>query len=505
MPKKFRIFLIIFFTLAFIITAPPLIFYAKGYQFDFRTHRLTKTGNLFVDSYPRDALVVVDGKTSIEHHWYDSLLFYKDIFGMVKRQGTTASLISNILPGQYSVEVQKNGYHSWNKKVEILPNQTTSFQFIQLFLNSPQPIWLDEGKIVNKWTNPNKDKIIYQISSESPKSSQQFKLFTTEKESLISLEKLTDIGKINFISFAPNAKNILFSAERDKKNTYFIFDWTEKKLINLNQEFTKFNFAAFDKQKGAVNIKWAKNLQNTILIRLDNTVYSINLSDNKMSVFFQINNPFTDWLESSETIEILTIRQKKLFLEKYWLNKKNNGQNILIAQQELPNLPFVFSEIQPSSDSRFLTNNGKKEFMILSPDSLGQLSASTNVQASELLPFTSKNNYFYYNDHELQILDISGDNPEQNPFKREIINRLSPIISDASLYPTQNYLLYIMTDASSQQNQIFLLEIDNRGGFNNHLIFSSEQISTCLVDSNSYLFCLGKVGDKEGFFKLRIQ
>jgi len=505
MPKKFRIFLIIFFTLAFIITAPPLIFYAKGYQFDFRTHRLTKTGNLFIDSYPRDALVVVNGKTSIEHHWYDSLLFYKDIFGMVKRQGTTASLISNILPGQYSVEVQKNGYHSWNKKVEIKPNQTTSFQFIQLFLNSPQPIWLDEGKIVNRWISPNKDKIVYQIGSDSSKSDQQFKLFVAEKESLIPLEKLTDIGKINFISFAPNVKSILFSAERDKKNTYFVFDWAEKKLINLNQIFTKFNFTAFDKQKNIVNIKWAKNLPNTVLAKLDNTVYSMDLSNNKMSVFFQINNPFMDWLESSETIEILTVQQKKLFLEKYWLNKKNNGKNILIGQQELPNLPLSFSEIQPSGNSRFLTNNGKKEFMILSPDSFGQLSASTNIQALELLPFTSKNNYFYYNNHELLVLDISGDNPEQNPFKREIINRLSSIILDASLYPTQNYLLYITFDVSSQQNQVFLLEIDNRGGFNNHLIFSSEQVSTCLANSNSYLFCLGKVGNKEGFFKLKIQ
>ncbi|MDD5626128.1 MAG: PEGA domain-containing protein [Patescibacteria group bacterium] len=505
MPKKFRIFLIIFFTLAFIVTAPPLIFYAKGYQFDFRTHRLTRTGNLFVDSYPRDALVVVNGKTSIEHHWYDSLLFYKDIFGMVKRQGTTASLISNILPGQYSVEVKKNSYHSWNKKVDIKPNQTTSFQFIQLFLDSPQPVWLDEGKIVNRWSSPNKDKIIYQINSDSSKSSQQFKLFTTEKESLISLEKLTNIGKINFVSFAPNAKSILFSAEKDKKNTYFVFDWAEKKLINLNQEFVKFNFIAFDKQKNTVNIKWAKNLPNTVLSKLDNTVYSMNLSDNKMSVFFQANNPFTDWLESSETIEILTMRQKKLFLEKYWLNKKNNGQNILTAQQELPNFPFIFSEIQPLSNSRFLTNKAKKEFMILSPDSLGQLSVSTNIQASELLPFASRNNYFYYNDHELQILDISGDNPEQNPFKREIINRLSPIISDASLYPTQNYLLYITADTSSQQNQVFLLEIDNRGGTNNHLIFLSEKIYTCLADSNSYLFCLGKAENKEGFFKLKIQ
>lgn len=87
----------------FLLVAPTVIFFARGYRYDFANHRIISTGTLVIKTEPRDAVAILDGQ-----------LLEKT--PLVKRF---------LLPKEYTLEIKKEGYHSWNKIVRIHPKQAT--------------------------------------------------------------------------------------------------------------------------------------------------------------------------------------------------------------------------------------------------------------------------------------------------------------------------------------------------------------------------------------------
>lgn len=109
--KKRRFTYIIFFV-AFFLIAPIIILYSEGYRPDFVNYRLVKLGAIFVKSYPGDALISTNGKTT---------------------RHRTPHQILNLLPGENIINVSKDGYHNWEKVIEIESGRTTFVEDILLF------------------------------------------------------------------------------------------------------------------------------------------------------------------------------------------------------------------------------------------------------------------------------------------------------------------------------------------------------------------------------------
>jgi hypothetical protein len=98
------------------LAAPSLIFYSQGYRFDFETKRIVQTGGLYLKAAPRGAQVYINGILKDE----------TSVFG-------SSSLIKNLIPKTYSIEVRKQGYHSWQKNLPVLEKQVTEAKNIILF------------------------------------------------------------------------------------------------------------------------------------------------------------------------------------------------------------------------------------------------------------------------------------------------------------------------------------------------------------------------------------
>lgn len=78
-----------------------VILYAQGYKYSFSEAKFFRTGSIFVKTN-EDAKVYLDGK------FLNSTSFFGNSYA-----------ISGLLPGQYTIRIQKDDYSSWQKKVLV--------------------------------------------------------------------------------------------------------------------------------------------------------------------------------------------------------------------------------------------------------------------------------------------------------------------------------------------------------------------------------------------------
>src|SRR3989344_8136046 len=101
MTEKAKILILIFSFLTFFILSYLIILYAYGYQFDFRNFKWIKTGSLVIETNTEAQIFIDDrprGKTS----------FISNTF-----------VEKNLLPGRYDVRIEKEGFFSLIKEVEV--------------------------------------------------------------------------------------------------------------------------------------------------------------------------------------------------------------------------------------------------------------------------------------------------------------------------------------------------------------------------------------------------
>lgn len=101
MTKKTRTFLFVLCVLAFFVVSPTIILYTQGYRLDSNNWKLTKTGAFYFKVLPKSVDIFVNNKLAKKTDFF---------FG--------STLVENLLPGKYPVEIKKDGYLPWKKNLE---------------------------------------------------------------------------------------------------------------------------------------------------------------------------------------------------------------------------------------------------------------------------------------------------------------------------------------------------------------------------------------------------
>lgn len=103
------------FILIFLIVTPGVLLYATGYSFDWENKQLIKTGSFYFQSLPSGAQIKIDDKLT----------------------NTTPSYIGRLNPGQYQIQISKDGFLTWQKKLNIEEQLTTETRNIFLVPQKP--------------------------------------------------------------------------------------------------------------------------------------------------------------------------------------------------------------------------------------------------------------------------------------------------------------------------------------------------------------------------------
>lgn len=196
--KRHRLFFFLFALLFILIGAFLAIFLARGYLPDFSKKGILPTGILVATSYPDGAQVYIDGKLK-----------------------TATNNTLNLVPGEYEVEIKKEGYFPWKKTLEIkkeLVVKTDAY----LFLTFPDLKALTFTGAQNPVLSPDGTKVAYTVASSSAELSNaglwvldliEKPLGLSRQPRLIALSTSKyDFAKSNY-QWSPDSKQILVSFE----------------------------------------------------------------------------------------------------------------------------------------------------------------------------------------------------------------------------------------------------------------------------------------------------
>ncbi|HCJ52378.1 MAG: hypothetical protein A2898_02985 [Candidatus Kerfeldbacteria bacterium RIFCSPLOWO2_01_FULL_48_11] len=132
MNARIRRLYLIATVLVFLITAPLLVSYSRGWRYDMDQHRIIQTGSFTVTSIPNSVDVRLNG----------SLI------------NTTPIRSQRFTPGTYVLSLSKDGWISREQTITIQAGQATVVEDVVLIKDDPEPVRMLDGNIVMLESSP---------------------------------------------------------------------------------------------------------------------------------------------------------------------------------------------------------------------------------------------------------------------------------------------------------------------------------------------------------------
>lgn len=489
MHKKFRTILFALLATLFLITAPTTILYYMGWRFDWTTRTITQTGMFYFKVSPRESKIYID------HEFKKKTGFFFN-----------SALIEDLTPKKYFVEIVKQGFHKWEKSLEIEKRQVTEIKNVTLIPENPNLTIVSE-KIEDFYALPNNKEIIlkeiYYIAENTENLEHLEESILFDDNPSIGLKKwslkLFDLGK-NLKSKLIDEDDIIDQMKKLDKNNY-----AYKKNDNLQIELSDLIFSSDSKriliEIKQINAEIENNESQYFTLDLDNTPDSLKL----------IPLPSKKENIEEENIEIENVyfsqENSKKFLVSLSYNKENENktkelQEIDISDKEIfsyvledmvyisvigRNVYYIDKSGFVFKDNLSFDRKEKLNFrpFYLTPKSKYEIyerNSNIFLRENNTLHFLDRDkkvfeNFFepirdlkfsgdskkmvYYNDYEVRILFLERiyGQPERDKYENISLVNFSEEIKDLFWY-TDHYLLLSFKDI------IKIAEIDDRDKVN---------------------------------------
>ncbi|MFA6988438.1 MAG: hypothetical protein WC197_00065 [Candidatus Gastranaerophilaceae bacterium] len=411
------------FLLAFFIITPLLFLYAAGYKIGSNLS-FEKTGILIIDTNPPNAEIYLNGKIQQK--------FLKKIFSQEESNLTTPIKIKGLLPGEYDIKLTLNNYWPWEKKLKILPGQSTFIEDVILF-KIDLPLILQNGNFDSFSLSPDNKYLI----GNNPE--------------MISRTKLSDDSNSSYLSTSTNAlltDTISWSPDGQK----FI---ANNHLFNLNEWGEPISLEKII-GKNIHDLKWNPSEDNKIYYSSNGSAYVFDLAKD-ISKRLIDEMAFTDFLPKDNFLYFVTKKENEVSLNAVDLDsQKQTGKT------NLPSSDYVFI----NQNNRFLNlyDTLHNILYIIDPKSAVKPLKET-INNIKIAKWVDENRLIHANDFEIWLLDI-------NTFNRTLITRVSHQIKDIFWHPNNNYIIY------TTDKQINIIELDNRDKYNITKIIELDSIKS---------------------------
>lgn len=432
MTHRTRNILFIILSILFLITAPIVVFYSLGWRFDWETKKIVQTGVFYFRVWPKSAQLYLDGE------FKDKTDFFFN-----------STSVSDLLPGEYKIEIKKEGYHDWQKTLVIEKRKVTEAKNIVLM---PKELIFNiiAEEIEDFSFFPNQEKIIFKQEDNKVWS---LKLFDLRKNLRSHLIEETDISKypveIIDLEFSHDSKIILLKLGLKENIQYYILE-TEKSPPKLSRldfldsiEEVRFHPRNSERLFISQTIKDKKtNEQIKILNEVDIVDQEILPTILEDIITYSITDNDIYHLDSSGSIfktDFIGERKEKLNILPFSIKQEAKYEIIILSSQifiQENNTLYIFDQTQKSFEKFFELIKDQK----LSPDS---------------------KKIAYFNNYEVSILFLEKqyDQPEKEAQEQLFLTRFSEKIDNLFWY-TDYYLVFNLGD------KIKVIEIDERDKIN---------------------------------------
>ncbi len=347
--------IILFF---FIVVLISVIAYARGYRFDLEERSVKSTGIISATSNPKAAKIYLDGEL----------------------KGVTDTNLT-LAPGNYLVEIKKDGHTSWTKKINLKGELVINVDPV-LFPINPSLSPLTNLGITKAVPTEDGDKIVI-IANEA------IYLFDTGKKTLPFFPPLNKIVSLSLLPSNVDFTNVKVIFSPDQKQAIFEFD---KNSYLLSLEEDNLNLLEVTLSKEALIQAWqnekTKNF-NKILETFpknfdkiaSDSFNIISFSPNETKVLYQAkeNIEFPLMIKPIMIVTNQTPEERSIKKGKVYIYDRKEDKNYSIVNCQLS---IVNCSIKWYSDSRHLVIKEDKKISIVDYD-------DTNKQTVYSGPFES--------------------------------------------------------------------------------------------------------------------
>lgn len=354
MSKKTRRLIFYSFVFLFIIAGLAVVFYCQGWRIVIQNYsvRFQRTGAVFIQTNPKGVIIKIG----------------KEIFGDKSGLIQNGTLVGELLPGNYKIEIEKNNYLAWAKNIAVESGLVTEISKIVLIPQNLEKNLVPLAKSIDNFWVISDRKIIFKNNANL--------YYQSQDSSPVKLR-----GD-KFIVWSDDNNKII--TQDSKNQTYYLYQ-----LDNLSQALN-ISASLNNLQKIAIkNIKFHPLDSNRLIIQGKNNLLYI-LDPNQLKLENIVKNPVLIWtIQSPNLYYIKQTETQELKTKTYVLTSFNLVSKTENFSFELPNqlINQSFSEISASADkialltqtrSLYLFNQQSQDFkqvassaenFVFSPDS----------------------------------------------------------------------------------------------------------------------------------------
>ena len=424
--------------LVFALIAPVIIMYSQGYRFDVKKMKFLETGGIYVKTIPGDTTITIDDKLPSK-----TSSFTRDI------------LIQNLLPENHTIKIEKDGYHSWTKTLEVDEKKVTEAKYVILFPNDI-PFTSVDNDIKNFYPYPDNNRILLLTISNELLSYDSEKKETTK-----ILSKTQTPYNISNITFSGTGKRALI---KTSTGLHYLLNLESSTISLIKSMSSNTQKVIFD-----------SGSEGSFFYQVNGLIYRVN--DDKQTsprLFrkekvdaFALNGTSVYYLEKGLLSRDNLILNTNEVLSNKAIETDNNKYELLIIENEI----FLIE----NKRTVYLFNKGAKEF-------------DKKIEAKEEIKYTPfYERILFAADNELWLLLLKD---AETPFfvkaySTIFISRFSQNIGDIK-WLNGDYFVYTLG------TKVNISEIDNRDHINS---FELPQLETSKIFFNGNtkkLFLLNK-------------
>ena len=421
----------------FALIGPPLVLYARGYRFDLARKKFVATGGLFIKSDPPSAFIYVNGVKRGETS------------GALRDAIVKPGLITNLLPQEYDIRVEKKGYAPWVKKLMVVPRQVTEARFVLLFADPNKPLTPSRDPVTSAARVTQDGKEVIAVFEQGATTSIAFvnaqgaqrTLYAVRRETMqkqkpiFTLRDISPAGRFVLAHERQGAQERLLVFDREKRgNTPLVY-----KLPEPVQQSAFFgnDTILYLTQKNELR---AWSLESAVATLVRKTVWGFSVKNDKVYVvagtpplayahtavklpqqYEQITPTPLAMQPSAVTLEVHALNHERLVI-------------LLMPKEEQEGFVLLME-----ADGTIKTLHEKARGIRVSPD------------GKKLLIRTWNELWVYY-------LEDMLTQPARHKGDTILVARFGNTLHDARWHPLNSeYVLYVTSEG------LFVTELDNRG------------------------------------------
>jgi len=421
-----------------------ILFYAIGYRYDFLKKEVVKVGVLYIDSSPKNAKIYLNGRDTDKE---------------------TPSRIFGLLPNEYKLEIRREGYFTYQKKISVYPEIATNLRNIILFKNTYS---------LNEIVSENIKQI--QLSSSGQKAA--YLIESNDSEGLFIYDFNSEDKKLIFEDKLSNpVNNFILSPYSD---CIFVKQKNKQLIINVNND-EKINL---DKYKLNINdIKWDSDNEKIIYTLINGAIYQINLIEDKVMLI--VNKNIVDLTIKNRMIFYIDKQNDALKFNYYDLNRNLSNEILDLRQSD------KFDILSDSYKFIVLIDRKNEDVYLVDTSTSPITYEKLNIQAKSSQFTADHKKLLYYNDYEIGYFDFEkGEN--------NLITRTSNQIQKAIWHPLEQNIIYL------EGNKLKITELS--GPVRNTFDLYQSNIIDFIIDINGKnVYLYDKISENNILSKLNIR